>query len=666
MAPQAQIHAKFPVPAFSRAQKTTRCAGHFRDRNFPSLLVMSAAPTTCVYSPLDASRNEIRLIEVLSIKPLTCSISTVSLDDRPSFSALSYEWGDANRNEAIAVHGQDLAIPTNLARALDHAVPHWQSQFPDRSPGSCRLWADAICIHQADSEEKRQQIPLMREIYQTAEIVICWLGPHDEILERALMTIARLGRPPAPPVPETLEELMQTSFKGPSAFVPGWIDRCPDIFQDEEGRDWDSILALVHATYWRRVWILQERTLAQRAILACGEVSASMRDFSAVASWGKIARFRGKPATIGPYVWDVITRYCPWETITDTTKSKPRKKHTDGDEPHPTMHRPMQRDWKLSAIGALLKAKDPRDHLYGLLGLTNLDIEPDYSVSVCHLYRRYFTLWLEAHSVAAVDQSSETEAKLDPLFLLRFSGIQSFPDMPTWVPNFPLALPGIHENTLIVPAVRLETISTRGLQLNFSHPYPQSDRSMRLALYLRNIILVESQTPVPSFSRFLDAVVVLHCLSGYNPAGVREAPQVAIVLRFIAWQMVVLQHSQGIPTRSFVSLIGMEKVWTFAGLPFDFEYEFLADGSTAFECHFVNGDVRLAETESGRIGMCPSAVMTGDILCVLRGSGLPSILRRVRDHYLHIGTCFFSGIMNGEVAELVKSNKVSIETVEIW
>ncbi|KAK0622759.1 heterokaryon incompatibility protein-domain-containing protein [Immersiella caudata] len=685
---------------------------------------MAAAPTTQIYSPLNASRSEVRLIEVVSTKPLTCSISTVSLDNRPLFSALSYEWGDPDSTESIAIHGQDLAIPTNLARALERAVHHWQSHFPDRDSETCRLWADAICIHQTDGEEKKQQIPLMREIYQTAEMVICWLGAHDETLERSLMTIARLGRLPMLLVPATVEELAQTSLKGPSAFAPGittgetfcklllshqtdweaeWIDRCPDIFQDEEGREgqylanasWDSIHVLLRATYWRRAWILQERALAQTAILACGKASASMSKFTTIALWGKLARFREKPATIGPHVWDVITRYCPWDTITDTTGSELKQKHSDVGEPLPLQHRLTQRNWKLSALGALLKAKDPRDHIYGLLGLTNLDIEPDYSVSVHDLYQKYFGLWLDWHSVEPEDQGLEPEARLDPLFLLRFSGIRSFPDMPSWVPNFPLVCeppldsigvlnsyhcdrgvftgregyPIIHDNTLVVPAVRLEVISTRGLQLTLDHVYPGGDRSVRLALYLRDMILLESQNPVPLFSRFLDAVAVLHFLPYHNPAGARDAPQVAVSLRFIAWQMVALHFSNcinSISPRSFVSMIGMEKVWNFAGLPLDFEYEFLAAGSMTFECPFTNGHIRLVETESGRIGICPSTVMAGDIVCVLLGSGMPSILRRVREHYLHIGTCFFSGIMNGEVAELVKSNEVSVETVEVW
>lgn len=43
-----------------------------------------------------------------------------------------------------------------------------------------KIWVDAICIRQADDEEKSWQVQQMREIYQQAEYTMAWLGPQTE------------------------------------------------------------------------------------------------------------------------------------------------------------------------------------------------------------------------------------------------------------------------------------------------------------------------------------------------------------------------------------------------------------------------------------------------------------------------------------------------------
>jgi hypothetical protein len=47
------------------------------------------------------------------------------------------------------------------------------------------LWVDAICIHQADGEEKSQQVVNMLDVYRKAEHVHVWLGPCGKSTELA-------------------------------------------------------------------------------------------------------------------------------------------------------------------------------------------------------------------------------------------------------------------------------------------------------------------------------------------------------------------------------------------------------------------------------------------------------------------------------------------------
>jgi hypothetical protein len=67
----------------------------------------------------------------------------------------------------IECSGRKLNITTNLFDALKRL----------RLPDADRvLWVDAICINQFDLEEKNIQVPLMKDIYSKASVVLIWLG----------------------------------------------------------------------------------------------------------------------------------------------------------------------------------------------------------------------------------------------------------------------------------------------------------------------------------------------------------------------------------------------------------------------------------------------------------------------------------------------------------
>lgn len=51
------------------------------------------------------------------------------------------------------------------------------------------LWADAVCIKQADIKERGQQVCLMKRIYTEASKVIIWTGIEDEVRAQALFEL---------------------------------------------------------------------------------------------------------------------------------------------------------------------------------------------------------------------------------------------------------------------------------------------------------------------------------------------------------------------------------------------------------------------------------------------------------------------------------------------
>ena len=50
--------------------------------------------------------------------------------------------------------------------------------------------------------------------------------------------------------------------------------------------------------------------------------------------------------------------------------------------------------WRISTLGGFLQATDPRDHIYGLLGISKLPIKPNYTStkSVKDVYAEYVSL----------------------------------------------------------------------------------------------------------------------------------------------------------------------------------------------------------------------------------------------------------------------------------
>lgn len=91
---------------------------------FLSLVAPVTDNPASIYTPLDNTRNEIRLLEVLPAKSgdpeasVECKLFTCSLNDKPSYTALSYVWGDPNNTKPIIVNCQEVQVTINLNDAL--------------------------------------------------------------------------------------------------------------------------------------------------------------------------------------------------------------------------------------------------------------------------------------------------------------------------------------------------------------------------------------------------------------------------------------------------------------------------------------------------------------------------------------------------------------------
>jgi hypothetical protein len=121
-------------------------------------------------------------------KQVACSLEHVSLDNNPDYEAISYCWGKEQPSIPILCDGATLMVTRNLHDALHN----FRCQNHNM-----RLWADAICINQADILEKNEQVPLMGSIYGQAQHVRVWLGPDEKETPKvawAITTLSELAR----------------------------------------------------------------------------------------------------------------------------------------------------------------------------------------------------------------------------------------------------------------------------------------------------------------------------------------------------------------------------------------------------------------------------------------------------------------------------------------
>jgi hypothetical protein len=123
---------------------------------------------------LDRKEKEIRL---LALEPgewsetISGTLSSFSLDNAPSYDALSYVWGNPAFTRNILLDGYAFPVTINLESALRYL------RHPRRSSREPRVvWIDAICIDQQNLEERSSQILLMRQVFQSAKMVLVWLG----------------------------------------------------------------------------------------------------------------------------------------------------------------------------------------------------------------------------------------------------------------------------------------------------------------------------------------------------------------------------------------------------------------------------------------------------------------------------------------------------------
>ncbi|KAH8900257.1 HET-domain-containing protein [Thozetella sp. PMI_491] len=228
-------------------------------------------PLDCYISLPLTSRHEIRVLDIGQSSDgagghiIAGTLRVIDLDQNPAFTALSYVWGKYSApRDVLHCNGYQIDVTRNC----------WSAMYHLTKSGPLTIWIDAICINQADDDEKSRQIPLMSKIYSSAQATYTWLRKGNAKTDVAMaflaqgalpfhsLASARLRSSPEIPTGDAMAFRLALHLYG--RLVIGRVRL-----------HYDGLEAICAAAWIERLWTLQEAVLSNNMLIVCGDRSVS-------------------------------------------------------------------------------------------------------------------------------------------------------------------------------------------------------------------------------------------------------------------------------------------------------------------------------------------------------------------------------------------------------
>ena len=117
------------------------------------------------------------------------------------------------------------------------------------------LWIDAVCINQAHTAEKNQQVFLMAQIYRSAFTVLDYLGESSLRADLAISLIGKIAETDFDPLEAQLQDM---------TFLPVLLPAC------DHDESWKALQYFWRRSWFRRVWVIQEFALGRNLKVVYG------------------------------------------------------------------------------------------------------------------------------------------------------------------------------------------------------------------------------------------------------------------------------------------------------------------------------------------------------------------------------------------------------------
>lgn len=575
-----------------------------------------------------------------------------------SYEALSYTWGRMSDRAIICSRRGELRIPLNLHHALRRMRHAKKPRF---------IWADSACIDQQNTTERGHQVRLMRSIYRSAASVLIWLGwtPLREAISAfaVLSSIASGGRVGGRPV-------------GQAHFLSNGVSsiRIPELSQQLgppplESDLWEAVANLFNTSWFQRVWCIQEVALARHATIIWGDAEMPWR-------WVGLAATR-----IRVHLYPVLARYDMGGIFNAYLMYRLSK----GDAAVGHLVVPFL---ELVAMTCQFHATDPRDRVYGLLGLPTTDaspdnglffLDPDYTLPLEEVYRRFAVRALHSSNslklLSSVQHDSEIRypswvprwGSIHTSILARFSGDDTSNVSSDMCASYEIAAQG---TSLHVKGVCVGTVS-RIFRL-----FPELNLAPELFYGARS--LIESNSVSEVIAREKKRFLSLFCPEDEKESG--DPNTLLFGLLQNAETQARLCHTMT-GNRNWQGEVAHDSEQHLSDF-FAFLHEWLGGTEAArlIPKSQSNGDsARFREAVrnvmKGRrlfaigpdtqIGLGPNLLQPDDQVCVVFGCPMPLCLRPEHGAFSLVGECYFQEFMQGEAVELWRAGKLKDQIFEI-
>lgn len=332
---------------------------------------MDSTVSHFTHQSLEKSRKQIRLFRLLpdldKRNRIQCELRVTNLDSKPEYRAVSYEWGSPGELREISVNGSAFDIRINLWQFLDTLRIHSENN-------DLPLWIDQITIDQGNDEERNHQVQLMGDIYSSAKDVIVWLGWSKLSVARIWSRMrplngcpnrCRFRRPRHVDWCTSCRVTISSSLESREHEVAG--SQSQHLTAKESTLVSSSIPVsgnIGSMTYWSRLWIVQEILLAQDVLFLLNEEFISLSNLRTYVSW-----FEDQGST--------TVRRSHVQILLDQASLNKSNLRIPND-PGCTLEG-IIREIKPH----LLHCADPRDRVYGVLGLVHQSerMAVDYTLS---------------------------------------------------------------------------------------------------------------------------------------------------------------------------------------------------------------------------------------------------------------------------------------------
>ena len=595
------------------------------------------------YRSLDPKQQEIRLLIVepgIGADPIECSFRPRYLRAifKPQYETVSYVWGDASIRATVRLEGQESDVPASSERVLRHF----------RCPNTQRLlWIDALCINQADTQERSNQVALMYKIYSNTTHNLVWLGEDDNsTAEAAVACIRRLTNEMNAEVASTTNPKgMLWSDKGPARYP----DHRPNFIPSEEETD---ILDIYYSSQWfQRLWVVQEVALSVNNTCYFGGSSCSLLATLRAARWlqhnsrympGKLTRHGGIQNAsrmfelcdhrIGTY-GSFRGRFGLLHILSDTFQ---------------------------------LHALDPRDYIFAVLGLVRRFkklgadppdpqlLDPDYSKPVDQVLR----------DAAFYSICERQDLEIFHFATPRFGDltVATVPGLPSWVPSWSRPWRISEKDPSQFTLSFYGASST--VPLNTEHTRKSSTYRLHLTGILVSKVEMRSKVITKERLRRFRGMKVedMICSSfkseGLNKLGLNSQSQGSLVMTITTG--VNRRNQRSTKQECEAMSAAYDRIIGQIGLrdpdePIDLSN---SDNKLAIELHQTMHSPlknrRLFTTRSGGLGVGPRDTECGDMIAILFGCKMPVVLRQKRtssNEFEFVGLCYIHGIMDGEAVE---------------